>query len=427
MLRQIIPFILFLFAFAIQVKAAETIAPLISDNTFLVIRLDLEKIDFTQIAENVQKELNDNTGALGLNPMMLAAASEQLKTLLEPLQELNDTLRKNVKAKELYIISSTDFFSHQIPCVVAVPLPDEKPETLQTFNNLLAKTKIGEMRFAVRFARYGFYCAVPSPNYDDNSDYLRDYAERMVESQKEGMRQLYRTASTRAKPEVDEAFAELAGSPIQILLMRVPMFTAMVAMVPWDDVPFLQVDAEEEAEHDADSADPFADEKSADPFDEKGNADSLLAKVRYEVQEGITWLALGLNPQEQRAKWVIKSHGQGGAKRTTETFAALVEHLSGWIIEDAKYRYGNPYGQWFESKAELHKFLTLFLPKPVPQKEMLAITIDPAFKKANAALLEPLEKRMQEQWQELFGMPKRMQTSNQLKQIGLAIHNYHDV
>ena len=415
MLHRISLLAVLLLAFTVQTQAAQNsaISPLLNESTFLVLRVDLEKIDFEQITKNFQKNLEEGAPQFGADPIRLNAVAQALEAYLKLAQELVESLRKDANAKELYVYSSTEFFMHQIPCLFAIPLADENPETVRTLNNLFGKAKLDFIEFPTRFARHGFYFASPgSPGGPPQ------WVDRMLEAQREGIRQLYRTLRTTDRPEVAQAFAELADDPIQLILMRVPMFTASVETVPWGELPYLQANTDDEDEDDGNSPDPFGGEKN--------ETDSLVSKVRYELREGISWIAYGLNPQEERVQLVVKSQGPGGARRTAQTLDALVDHVSGWMIEDAKYRYGNQFGQYFESKEELQSLIIPFLPKP-QSPELLSLTIDKAFQDTHGPKIEQVVKRIQEKTQGPMGNMKRMQDSNNLKQIVLAMHTYHDV
>ncbi len=419
MLHRFPLFAFLVIAFVFPARAAqtpdETIAPVLNENTFLLIRFDLEKIDVMQIAKDLQKNIQDNAKKFGTDPDQLqlieAAFQTGLDEVATPIRELVESLRKEGKAKELYIYTSTDFFNYQIPFMIAVPVSEEKAQK-DAIGKIFEKAKFGMLEFPTRFARHGFYFAVPAqvPMFPG----MQEYIDRMIETQKEGIRVLYRSLAPTARPEVKDAFAELAGDPIQLVLMRVPMFTTNIDMIPWGEIPIFQTESDEE--DDSESSDPFGGKK--------GEPDSLLAKVRYELKEGISWTALGIDPQKPQARWIVKSKGKGGAKRTAETVDLLVDRIAEWTLEDAKYRGGNQLGQFFESKDELKSIITLYLPKPQPQKEILALTIDKAFVDTNGPKVEHIVKRSLGDRIKTVGL---MQDSNNLKQIGLAIHNYHDV
>ena len=97
---------LFLLALVVQGRAAQNtaISPLLNESTFLVVRFDLEKIDFEQINKNFQKNIEESTNLFGAEPMMMMEILKtQMEQQLQKLQELVESLRKEAKAKELYI------------------------------------------------------------------------------------------------------------------------------------------------------------------------------------------------------------------------------------------------------------------------------------------------------------------------------------
>ncbi len=398
----------------------EVVAPLLNDSTFLVARIDLSKLNL----EQVEKEPDaPSVGRLFARTSLGEEIRRGFPTLLNQFRPNYQALLKEGNVSDFFLIASTDYlgdvgdnfagpYMKGIPFVIAIPVADktkaQQKAIQQVFSDLSNNRSGNPLGFPVRFTRHDFYFAIFGVN--------ASLSEEAVRSQKEIARVAFGTLNPKPRPEINEAFTELADDPIQIVLIRPAMFNSLLlARMPLENIPFLQPNDEE-------TSDGKSDEQS-DPFAGKSGAASPWAdKIRLELAQGISWTAIGFDPAKQRLRWIVKADGKGGAKRIADTVAQIIDHGVDWAAEDAKYRGGNRFALRFQSADEMKAAFRTLVPKAIPNKNLLALTLDETFFEKSTPFLEKL-------FLPDFG-PFRsainIKDTNKLKTLTLAMHNYHD-
>ncbi|MGL6194599.1 MAG: DUF1559 domain-containing protein [Thermoguttaceae bacterium] len=427
--------------------AAESFAPIMNDESFLVIKIDVAKIDTEKVWEYVTEQIKKNAVIAGSDNSGLENMLEGMKQFknmfFTPLAQILDKLKKDARIESVYIISRTDFLMNQIPFIVAIPVDNTSEEQQAAMKQAFGRAKFNispsgddVFGFPVRFVRHGFFITIPGPlqGAEKQQDYSysgrSNFSQNLLDQITTATKALFTNLKTSPRGEIAEAFDQLKDYPINTVLVRPTMFTqSVIHLRPmWSTAPFLQDDEAENDESDTasdDVANPFGGSgsgKGADPF-AKGN-NSLADKIQYELTEGISWIAVGSNPMKNDAKVIVRSTGPNGAKQTLDTFLTLINKVIDYTYEEAEYsRYNNPITTTFETPAELKKFIMLFMPQIDSQQNQLVFVYDEQFEKKNGKAIQEV---MQKTTSGATSSAKRMQDSNNLRQLALAMHNYHD-
>jgi len=123
-----------------KAHAQETFAPLISENCFLFIHVDLSNIDIDTIKNNLQQFGEDGLRELGFDEAAFAATTRELAVELDKLDSLVrpfwEALTKEIGITEFAIIADLGFLERGA-LVLVVPWKDKTDEQFETFYTLL--------------------------------------------------------------------------------------------------------------------------------------------------------------------------------------------------------------------------------------------------------------------------------------------------
>ena len=405
--------------FAQEKSAADMVAPLLTDSTLMVVHIDLSKINLVNVIEkvksqayenfdNLYKDEADRRGAKNMFDLSLALAKENI---LPQYQKLT----VDAKVSNLYFIIRCDLAMQQIPFFIAIPTDGKTEAQIKMIGTVFGDANFGPAGFPLRFARHGFFFLIPGESLEmaSGNNWMMEIAKR----RKEAVRVAFATLNPTPCPQIAEAFTDLKDFPVQLVVFNIDK-TLEQLPIPIDtalsQIPFLQSD-NEPLQDDSDSPDPFGHDNP--------ESTKLVDRIKYEITQGIAWIAFGSDLEKQHVRFLVKSNGQQGAKRTFDTVNETIKTCVDWIFEDAKYRGGNRIAEKIKSKDDLLKATAIFVPKPTPTGDRLVLDMDEKFAKSHEAML----RNMFVQTPQIDrNATKRAHDLNNLKQIGLAVHNYHD-
>lgn len=119
----------------------ETFAPLISDNCIVFAQVDFSKVEI----DTLKKQINDIgeqfVDSLGFDERSRAATLRELKVELDKLDKMvrsdYETLTKELGVRELAVIVDLDLIQNQVIAIVAIPWKDKTEKDLAIFKKLL--------------------------------------------------------------------------------------------------------------------------------------------------------------------------------------------------------------------------------------------------------------------------------------------------
>ena|GEM_PF-456835 len=142
--------LLFCFFFLSVGKAAaqETFAPLISENCVAFVHVDFRKVELDNVKAFLQKTGEDLITTLGFDGQSFNATSRELAVELEKLDLLVrptfETITKELGIRELAIIVDMSLLEQGLPPLIAVPWKNKTDKDIETFFTALAVTWGGE-------------------------------------------------------------------------------------------------------------------------------------------------------------------------------------------------------------------------------------------------------------------------------------------
>ena len=137
-----IPFITFtLLLFAAKTPAQETFAPLITENTALFVHVDFRKVEIDAVKESWTRYADNLTQSLRFDAASqratLAALGRDLNRLDKFIRPTFETITQELGIRELAVIVDTDFKGGDFPVFMVVPWKDKTDDDLQTLVSLL--------------------------------------------------------------------------------------------------------------------------------------------------------------------------------------------------------------------------------------------------------------------------------------------------
>lgn len=395
-----------------QQKAAEQVKPLLSETTFCVVHVDLSRIDLDAMFKTALAQIDENLEKLYTEEEtrdqfreMYQMQSQFLLGIVIPYMK---TLTEDAAVSDAFFVFDTELFESEIPFFLAIPLEGKTTKQQEALGKFFQSLKTPAVEFPIRFKRHGFYFMIPgepdSP-YMPNNEQFRQMIQERKTARQAFVRERFKELAPAPRTDFPEGIADLKDYPIQIVFAENPMFLESIPELPWDEVPFLAVENEDEEAED-------------DGFN------PLIEKIKKCLTSGISWTGLGLYPEKQKATWIVRASSANAGKEIAQTTDEVAERFAQWMFEEAKYRGSFEIGKVFDAPKDLKDTINVFLPKLDASGQRLVLNLDKAYFVDNDNLIfKPILRMTQQAKDDL----KRFEGFSNLKQLGLAIHVYHDV
>lgn len=210
----------------VQANPAETIAPLIGEETVAVIRIDLQKIDLQKIAKIVATTVQDTVNALELpeeqSQQINGGLQMGLMLGLPMIQGVLDKLIVEGKAEDAFVLLELDPENEQAPpiCLVAIPVGDKGKEETNAIRVALKEY----LQMQVNFVRHGFILGMYVAS-DEEKDEALVFAKLR-----------FQKLDSVERPLLSDAFDRFADYPVQAIVIPTETLKSRIDMsgVPTD-------------------------------------------------------------------------------------------------------------------------------------------------------------------------------------------------
>ncbi|MDR0328503.1 MAG: DUF1559 domain-containing protein [Planctomycetaceae bacterium] len=379
-----------LFCFAIltvgQTFAQETFAPLITENCVAFVHVDFSKVELDKVKDTLQQTGETLLKELGFDDKSFKATARELSIELEKLDILVrptwETITKEIGISEYAVIVDMDIIESEYgPGILAVPWKNKTDKQLETLQNLLDSAIDG----AVPLFKSGDFLILPIV------DHHAEMVQEMVEAWKPA-----------EKSPILDALKSVAGSDIKFAVAIPDSARTILRNAPLPpDVPvevrnmlLFAAQKIEWASASVSLAEILGTEppKNADVLlsvktPKKSDADMLRDMLENAIDLGVNAMQFTMMQEMRHEEFQVPPLAFQFAKGLLRTLLPDVE-------EDKLI---------FRIKGE-----------STGSKQVVVATAGTSF-----ALLLPAVQAARES-------ARRMQCSNQTKQIVLAIYNYHD-
>ena len=369
---------------------AADLAPLVDSQTIAVVRVDLNQVDTERIMNFLNAEVRDIVPKIQpdqkeANQMMLTAHGGITFGAMY-VQPILKTLRNEGKVDEIYVIvDKKAYIESQYPALIAIPTPAGKPKAeIDVIRKVMLQNQL-----PIVFQRHGFMIGIPMMPGTEKDDVMSFVRDRLA------------NPSTEKRPEFAEAFqrSDIADDMIQIVIGNLSEFEELNALQANQEMLLQQA------------------------LPEIKEIAELMAQSQKLTFEKLNYSIISLDIQKPELYSVSQMKDEVAAKEMLSINEKMCE-LSVKMLEDIKKR--EDVGP---AERGVVSFLTAFLPILSDYNNLELVgnevrssqdgRVYVAVKQAVIEMLAPAITAAR-------GAANRMNCTNNIKQIALAFHNYHD-
>jgi prepilin-type processing-associated H-X9-DG protein len=376
--------------------AQETFAPLLTENTVAFVHVDFSKVELDTVKETAQKAGEDFLRMLGFDDRSFQATARELSVELEKLDMLVrptfNTITKELGIRELAIIFDMEILeTNRGGGIVAVPWKNKTDKQFETLKKFLIDTLDAPPPVVDSFFKAGEFLILPLAD---------QHSAEMVQEMVKG----WLAKETPKESPILEALKSVSDKEIKCVVAIPEQARGMINSLPFPpDVPvevrnFLSFAAQKiEWASTGVSLSPILGTEAPENADvlltvktpQKRDADMLRSMLESLIEYGVNFAQFAVMQESRGNDVQIPPLAFQFAKGFLRTLLPDVE-------EDKLI---------FRLKGNFGSVITTHTTVSVVG--------------AAAALLLPAVQTSRE-------AARRMQCSNHIKQITLAIHNYHD-
>ena len=200
-------------------EVTDVIAPLIDDQTYLIVHFNLKEIDFDKILEKTimffedgLKTQNSNIDALGMTRIRVNL-TRQYNYIVREFREIREQLVTDAGIDDIFLVAYTDTMSH-VPFILAVQAKDKTSEQRRAF------ARIVKGAFPIMFSERGFMITA-APSASD----VRGEAENTIKTKIKDLK-------PASKPYLKLAFSQQQGNAITVVAIMPPDIGTKIAAIP---------------------------------------------------------------------------------------------------------------------------------------------------------------------------------------------------
>lgn len=393
-----------------EVRAAANIAPLVDSNTIGIVRVDLRQVNIPLIQAFIANEAKDVVSKFKLDDKTkeewTMTAQGGITFGAAYVQPIFNTLQKEGKADELFVIVDKKAIDeHAYPFFVAIPIPESKPkEEIEILRKLLVQNKM-----PVAFPRHGFMLGMPEiPDFMSKDEIMSFVRQRLANPSSEKRLDLNAALTASSNLSSQSSSNSQSNPPmIQVVVGQVRMLEEYFKMqeIPEEMLDSLPAQFKESMET------------------QKKTQNLLINELEFA--------ALVIDIKTPDLKFMMKMKSESAAKDYIELSNKSMENQ----VKMLKQMQDGPMGAMMgpnEKKmldgmaASMEEMGKLY--QPTIKGTELVNTIDSEkYTKLKNAVVDMVGGLLIPAVGAARGAAQRMQCTNNIKQIQLAFHNYHDV